>query len=257
MTPRLVALTVLTMLAFAANSVLNRAAVGGGLIAALDFAHVRLLSGALTLTGLVLLRRVIRGGTVWPGWPGRATGALSLLTYLFGFSFAYVALDTGVGALILFGTVQITMFAGALLAGETLPRRRYLGAGLAFAGLAALLWPAGGHWAVSPLHAAAMALAGIGWGVYSLVGRGARDPLATAAANFTLGAPLAVVGLLLALFGSHGTLAPTGLILATISGAVTSGLGYALWYAILPALGASRAAAAQLSKFRSSHWSPV
>ncbi len=221
------------MLAFAANSLLNRAAVGGGLIGALPFALVRVLAGALVLGLLVRAR------------PGRhnALPALWLTVYLVGFSLAYQSLDAGIGALILFASVQVTMLAGALLAGEVLPPRRLVGAALALAGLVALLAP--GAQAVPALAPALlMAGAGLGWGLYSLAGRRAADPLRATAANFLLAVPMVALATLPAGFGAP---APLGLALAVIGGAVTSGLGYALWYAVLPRLGAVRAAVAQLS----------
>lgn len=244
---RLVLLTALTMTAFAANSVLNRAGVGAGLIDPVGFAVVRLLAGAGMLALLVLGRRLATGRPIWPGLPGRAAGALSLLVYLFGFSAAYGALDAGTGALILFGMVQITMFAGALLARERVPARRWLGSGLAFLGLVYLFAPGSGANA-SLSHAGLMAAAGIGWGIYSLSARGATDPLGATAWNFVLAVPVALL-LVAALPVSPGAVAATreGLLLAAVSGALTSGLGYALWYAVLPALGAARGGVAQLT----------
>jgi drug/metabolite transporter (DMT)-like permease len=181
----------------------------------------------------------LRRGAVFPGWRGRVPGVAGLLVYLYGFSAAYLALDAGTGALILFGVVQVTMFAGALAAGEALPARRILGAGLALGGLAVLLAPKGGTLGPD----LSMALAGVGWGIYSLAGRGQTDPLAASAWNFGLALP---VGLgVLAFWPGHWT--TSGLALALLSGGITSGLGYALWYAVLPQLGASRAAVAQLS----------
>lgn len=242
---RLFLLTLLTMLAFAANSVLNRAGVGPGRIGPVDFAAVRLAAGAGMLGLILVLRRGRTGRALWPGWRGRWAGALSLLVYLFGFSLAYGALDAGTGALILFGTVQITMFAGALAAREAVPPRRWVGAGLAFAGLVWLLAPGSGP-SGAPLAAAMMAAAGIGWGIYSLAARGAGDPLAATGWNFLLAVP---AGLLLWLVVPLAAVAasPAGIALAVLSGAVTSGLGYALWYTVLPALGPSRGAVAQLT----------
>jgi drug/metabolite transporter (DMT)-like permease len=233
---RLFLLTALTMLAFAANSVLNRWAVGPGHIGAVEFAGIRLAAGAVTLTGLVLWQR---GSLVWPGMPGRVAGALGLAAYLVGFSLAYRGLDAGTGALVLFGTVQVTMFAGAVIAREAVPRRRWIGAALALTGLALIAAP--GAAGLAPMTL--MAVAGLGWGIYSLAGRGAKDPLAATAWNFLLAMP---VVLPLALTGLTVPDA-TGVGLAVVSGAVTSGLGYALWYAVLPRLGAARAAVAQLT----------
>jgi len=237
---RLFLLTWLTMIAFAANSVLNRMALADGAMEALDFGVIRIVSGAVTLGLLTIL---LRGG-VRLGRARRASGVISLLVYIFGFSLAYRALDAGVGALILFGVVQITMFAGALIKGERPSVNRWVGAGVAFAGLAWLMWP--GQGAQVPIVATGfMALAGIGWGIYSLVGRSANDGLSETAANFILAAPVAILVALV--IGTGSDLAMKGVLLAVLSGAVTSGLGYALWYAVLPQLEASIAAVAQLT----------
>lgn len=241
---RLIALTVVVMVAFAANSVLNRMAVGPGHIGALEFSMIRALSGAVMLSALVLMQG--RGLPLLRA--GRAVGAGALALYLIGFSVAYVHIDAGIGALILFGGVQVTMFTGAVLAREDLPRRRWIGAALAMGGLGWLVWPSGAV-SVPVIASVAMLLAAIGWGVYSLIGRRATDPLAESAANFVLAAPLCWGMLLLMPVAPEGPLPITdlGLILAVISGAVTSGLGYALWYAVLPRLPASVSGLVQLS----------
>ncbi len=237
----LLLLTTLTMIAFAANSVLNRMALAGGHIGAGDFGSIRLLAGAVMLAGLCF---ALRGG-LRLGGPARVAGVLSLLLYIYGFSTAYDRLDAGLGALILFGVVQITMFTGGLLQGETMGPRRWIGAGLAFLGLAWLLWPTGGA-QVSVLHGALMAAAGVGWGIYSLSGRKAEDALQATAANFILAAPL---GFLIGwgLPAQDVVVTAPGVWLAVLSGAVTSGMGYALWYSVLPKLAASVAAVAQLT----------
>lgn len=243
---RLFVLTALTMAAFAANSVLNRMGVGAGLIDPVVFAVIRLVAGASMLAILVIARRGLVGRPLWPGWQGRLSGAASLLLYLFGFSLAYLALDAGSGALILFGMVQITMFAGALLAREVVPPRRWLGAALAFLGLVYLLAPGSGA-GESPLHALMMAAAGIGWGLYSLSARSATDPLGATTWNFALAVPAALVAAALLPVDPAVRASAVGVALAIISGAITSALGYALWYAILPGLGAARAGVAQLT----------
>ena len=231
---RIFLLTAVTMVAFAANSVLNRMALDGAAIGPAAFAAVRLVSGAAMLAALVLWRGRAR-------FAFRPVGAGALVVYMLGFSFAYVSLDAGLGALILFGGVQVTMFAGAVLAREAIPVARWLGAGVALAGLGWLLAPGSAapeFWAAGLMLAAAG-----GWGVYSLLGRGAADPLGETAANFLWAAPVALVLWALVADGvSWG-----GVVLAVLSGAVTSGMGYALWYRILPKLGASRAAVAQLT----------
>jgi len=238
---RLLLLTALTMVAFAANSILNRMALAGGHIGPTDFGTIRLFAGAVMLAGLCV---ILRGG-LRLGGPARAAGMLALLVYMYGFSLAYGALDAGLGALILFGTVQVTMFAGGLLAHEAMPARRWIGAALALAGLAWLLWPAGPV-QVSVRHGLFMAAAGVGWGIYSLAGRRADDALQATAANFILATPVGVViGLALPVGATDVTM--PGVALAVLSGAVTSGMGYALWYGILPRLDASVAAVAQLT----------
>ena len=235
---RLFALTALTMAAFAANSVLNRLALAEGGIGAVDFAAIRVLAGAATLVGLV----AIRGGWGWRA-AARPSSAAALTVYMLGFSLAYLSLDAGAGALILFGVVQVTMFGGALLAREAVPPRRWAGALLALVGLVVLVGRV--DVAASELAAAlAMAAAGIGWGAYSLIGRGASDPLGATAANFALSLPLVLLATIVA-----GTEPATGrgVALAVVSGALTSGLGYALWYRLLPSLDRSAAGLAQLS----------
>ncbi|MGR3821557.1 MAG: DMT family transporter [Salipiger marinus] len=229
------------MLAFAANSLLNRAALSGGGIDAVSFGTLRLLAGAAMLTVLALL---LRGGLRFGG-RGRLAGVIGLVLYIYGFSAAYSGLEAGLGALLLFGMVQVTMFAGSLLGGEVVPARRWTGAALAFAGLLWLLWP-GGSAPLSLWHAGAMALAGIGWGIYSLAGRGAQDALMSASATMILAAAVGVA-LQLAGPGLPARVSPGALGLAVISGAVTSGLGYALWYSVLPRIPGSVAAVAQLT----------
>lgn len=236
---RLLLLTALVMLAFAGNSLLNRLALAGADgTGPAAFALVRLASGAAVLLAIVILR------SRKADWAAlvRPLGAGALALYVLGFSFAYVTLQAGVGALILFGGVQITMFAGALLQGERIAPRRWLGAGIAFAGLVVLLWP---HGAAVPdgTGAALMAAAAVGWGVYSLLGRGASDPTGATAVNFALALPLGVIAFALQPDG----LGARGAVLAVVSGALTSGAGYALWYAVLPRLAPSAAAVAQLT----------
>lgn len=237
---RLFLLTALTMTAFAANSVLNRMALVEDGMGPASFAAIRLVSGALALAALVVLRQ--SGAGLRLTGPGRITGTLSLALYVLGFSFAYVTLDAGLGALILFGGVQVTMFAGAVLAREAIPPARWIGAGVALTGLVVLFWPEG---ATAPPLAGALLMiaAALGWGIYSLAGRGAGDPLGETAANFVLAAPLGLIAVLLLPDG----VTARGVLLACMSGIVTSGLGYALWYTVLPRLQASVAAVAQLT----------
>ncbi|MEZ4360669.1 MAG: DMT family transporter [Kofleriaceae bacterium] len=229
-------LALLALTAFAANSLLCRTALRPGLIDAASFTGVRLGAGALTL-GLLTARRRARGGD------GRS--ALALLAYAAPFSFAYLRLGAGEGALVLFGAVQTTMLGWGLARGERPGAAEWLGLALAVAGLIVLTAP--GASAPDPLGAALMALAGASWGVYSLRGRGGGDPLAATAGNFLRAAPLA--GALVVASALTGPLhvAPRGVLLAALSGALASGLGYAIWYAALRGLTATRAAILQLA----------
>ncbi len=240
MSARLLALTALTMVAFAANSILNRLALADGLIGPGGFAAVRVLSGALVLVGLVAIRQ--RGLPRPPRPDGVAIAALA--AYLLGFSFAYVSLDAGLGALVLFGGVQITMFAGAVAGGDRPAWTKWAGMVCALVGLALLSWPQGPV-SAPPAALALMAVAALGWGVYSLLGRRAGDPLAATAWNFTYALPIVVCAALI--WPDTVPATGPGLAWAVLSGAVTSGLGYALWYAVLPQVPTTTAALAQLT----------
>jgi drug/metabolite transporter (DMT)-like permease len=233
---RVVLLTAVAMIAFAGNSLLCRLALGRDLIDPASFATVRVVSGAATLAFILMFR----------GRPGAGGGwrpALMLFVYVAFFSFAYVSLGAGTGALILFGAVQLTMFIAALRAGEHFSLIAWTGLVLAISGLAYLVAP--GLSAPDTIGAALMAAAGLGWGLYSLMGRGAVDPLGATARNFLLCAPLVVIVSLLFLPQMH--VSSAGLFLAVASGAVTSGLGYVIWYAALPRLTATRASVVQLT----------
>ncbi|MBB3993266.1 drug/metabolite transporter (DMT)-like permease [Sulfitobacter undariae] len=237
---RLIFLTALTMCAFAANSLLTRAAVEGGHLSPAAFAIVRVASGALILAILV----AVRGGTLPLLHKSRLTGAVSLTAYVAGFSLAYLTLDAGLGALILFGVTQITMFAHSALTGQTPTSRQLSGAVAAFGGLVLVLWPSGGN-VTDPVGAALMVLAGIGWAAYSIAGRTATDPLAATGANFLLCLPLLIAVLLLGGIGLDGD--TWGITFAVISGGLMSGLGYALWYNVLRQMQGTTAAVVQLS----------
>lgn len=238
MTGRTVACVMLALCGFAANSLLCRAALSDTAIDYASFTALRLGSGALVLALLVV---ATRSGSPWRqgGW----VEALALLAYAIAFAWAYVELHAGVGALLLFGAVQLTMIGAGLWRGERLGLRQWGGVGLAVAGLLALKLPLGGA-ALPTLPALSMLVAGIAWGVYSLRGRAAQAPLARTAGNFLRAAPLAVP--LPWLFGTPMALPWDGVWLAVMSGALASGVGYALWYAALPALRATQAAVLQL-----------
>ena len=215
---RLFLFTSLTMVAFASNSILNRVGIVNGDMDATSFGILRLVAGAVMLALLVTWR----SGALSFGGDRRWVGVAALLTYTFSFSWAYESLDAGLGALILFGMVQITMFGGALITGERPGLQRWSGAGLAFGGLVWLLWP-GSATAPSFAHALSMALSGIAWGVYSLNGRGGTDPLGATAANFLLAAGIALlIGAgQLVLPWSHGLPDATvfGVVIAVLCGA--------------------------------------
>ncbi len=226
------------MLAFAANSLLCRLALGQELVDAASFTAVRALAGALTLA-VIMLPRWSKKGRARADW--YAAGLL--FAYMAFFSFAYLSLAAGTGALILFGAVQLTMFIAALRAGEHFALLSWGGLGLAVAGLVYLVSP--GLTAPDPMGAVLMSLSGIAWGLYSLRGRNVADPVEATANNFISSVPFVVVVSLVFLDDLHGT--PQGFTLAAISGAVTSGLGYVAWYAALSGLTATRAATVQLS----------
>ena len=235
---RLISLTVLTMLAFAANSILTRMAIEGGHIDPSSFAAIRIVAGAVALTMILILR----GGRLPLFERARIVGALSLAGYMIGFSLAYATLDAGLGALILFGVVQVTIFVYGALRGAVPSPRQLSGAGVAFIGLIIALWPSEGS-SSSVAGTALMVIAGLGWAAYTLAGRGTRNPLAATAANFVLATPL----LLVILIGQSLNANVVGIGLAILCGAVTSGLGYSLWYSVLPKMTATTAAIVQLS----------
>jgi len=230
-------LTVLALLAFAANSILCRLALREGGIDPLGFTLLRLASGAAMLAVLVRWRR--RSRPLAGDWGS----AVALFGYAIAFSLAYVQLTAATGALLLFGAVQLTMVAFALHAGERWTPVQALGSALALGGLAWLVLP--GLQAPPPGPAAAMVGAGVAWGAYSWRGRAVVDPLRSTAGNFYRAAPLAVLPCLLFLPNVQPD--PVGAACAIASGAIASGLGYAIWYSALPGLGARTAANAQLS----------
>jgi drug/metabolite transporter (DMT)-like permease len=234
---RLVLLTAVAMTAFAANSILCRLALNGTTIDAATFTSVRLVSGALAL--LLIVR--LRSGRVpeAPDWPS----ALALFVYAAAFSFAYVSLSAGTGALLLFGAVQTTMLLYGLRNGEQFSVLQSAGLFMAIAGLVGLVLP--GLSAPPLAGATLMVSAGVAWGIYSLRGRGARDATLSTAGNFVGAAPIALI--VSAALLPWPVFDPVGTALAIASGVLASGLGYVVWYAVLPQLSATRAAAVQLS----------
>jgi drug/metabolite transporter (DMT)-like permease len=237
-TLRILVLTALAMTAFAGNSLLCRLALKDTAIDAASFTTVRLLSGALMLWLVVRLR----GGGARAG-AGNWLSALALFTYAAGFSFAYITLPAATGALLLFGAVQATMIGHGLWRGERLRPAQSVGLVLALGGLVGLLLPG---LSAPPLFGASMMLgAGIAWGVYSLRGRVPGDATRVTAGNFMRAVPIAAA--LSGLMAGNMSLDRAGLLYAVASGALASGLGYAIWYTALPALKATKAATVQLS----------
>jgi drug/metabolite transporter (DMT)-like permease len=227
------------MFAFAANSLFCRLALGRGVIDPASFTAIRLASGAVVLASLTLLGRS-RDATTWRC---DVRSALALFGYAAAFSLAYRQLSAGTGALLLFGAVQVTMLAVALFRGERPRVGEWLGLAVAVAGLIYLVLP--GVTAPPIAASAFMVAAGLAWGIYSLRGRGARDPLATTANNFAWSVPLGAAFW----FVQRDSMIVTapGVTWAVLSGTLASGLGYAIWYTAMPALSATRAATVQLT----------
>lgn len=230
-------LTAVALVAFAANSLLCRAALGQGLADPASFTVVRILSGAILLLALLW----------WQGTPlvkkTNWSMASMLFIYMLGFSYAYQFLGAATGALLLFGFVQLTMFAAVIWRRERFARLALVGVLVAIMGLVYLLLP--GIEAPNASGAALMAMAGIAWGIYSLLGQANDRPLAVSAISFAACVPLALILLVAQWNALHFT--PQGFWLAVASGAFASGLGYVAWYAALPLLASGVAATVQLS----------
>lgn len=229
-------LTVLALVAFAANSLLCRAALKSASTDPATFTTIRLVSGALMLW--LLLRARPRGSSGAGNW----LSAGALFAYAAAFSFAYITLSAAAGALLLFGAVQVTMIGRGLWNGERLGKMQLAGLLLALAGVLVLLLPDAAAPALFP--SLLMLGAGMAWGIYSLRGKGIRDPLSVTAGNFLRAVPMAVA--LNLCTASHIHLDKAGLAYAVLSGALASGAGYAVWYSVLPGLKASTASIAQL-----------
>ena len=234
---RIAVLTSLAMIAFASNSLLCRVALKHTGIDAASFTTIRLISGALVLWLIIRISRKTGSGQ------GNWLSALALFVYAAGFSYAYVSLPASTGALLLFGAVQATMIGQGIRAGERLNRLQIIGFLLALAGLVGLLSPG---LSAPPLSGSLLMLtAGVAWGVYSLRGKGAGDPMKVTAGNFARAVPLAAV--LSLLMHEGASVDSAGFWYAVLSGAAASGAGYAIWYSALPALKVTTAATVQLS----------
>ncbi|MGB1027885.1 MAG: DMT family transporter [Rhodospirillaceae bacterium] len=239
---KLAGLTAVAMTAFAANSIFCRLALAETSIDPASFTAIRIGSGAVMLAIISILLSKKSGSPILRGsW----RGATALLAYAVAFSFAYVSLEAGTGALLLFGAVQATMILWGLWCGERLATGQWIGLVLALGGLVVLLSP--GVSAPDPLGAGLMLSAGIAWGVYCLLGKGTGDPVATTAGNFLRGLPIALAVAAVVLVSQGLDIDPMGVLYGVLSGALASGCGYAIWYAALPGLSAARAASVQLS----------
>lgn len=233
-----ITLITIALLAFAGNSVLCRLALGDQVVDAASFTSIRLLSGAIFLCALVRFKEKksvsMKGGS----W----LSAISLFLYAATFSYAYISLDTGTGALILFGFVQLTMIAYTFMQGKRLAIVEWFGLFIAFSGLLVLLLP--GASAPSLTGFILMAISGVAWGIYTIKGKGSETPLLDTATNFLKTLPFIILLTLITFYNSE--LSTRGIILAATSGAITSGLGYAIWYAVLKNITVIQAAISQL-----------
>jgi drug/metabolite transporter (DMT)-like permease len=240
---RTLVLVALAMLAFAANSIFARLALGAAEIDAAGYTGVRMLAGAVTLALLLAYQRrpVAIGGAFRTG--SRWITAAALLGYAIAFSYAYQYLGAGMGALILFATVQTSMLGWALIKGDRPGLIALAGMAVALGAFVYLVSP--GLVAPHPLGAALMIVAGLSWAVYSLLGRGSKEPLVDTAYNFILAVPVSLA--LCALSLAQGLPSQLGLVWAIASGALASGVGYAIWYRALPRLSRSSAAIVQLT----------
>ncbi|HTN93202.1 MAG TPA: DMT family transporter [Gallionella sp.] len=234
---RIFLLTTLTMIAFAGNSLLCRAALKQAAIDAASFTTVRLISGAMMLWLIVRMSRSSQTGS------GNWRSAFALFVYAAFLSYAYAGLTTAMGALLLFGAVQATMIGHGIRAGERLLKLQLFGLVIALAGLVGLLLP--GLTAPPVFSSVLMLASGVAWGVYSLRGKGAGDPTRVTAGNFLRAVPISAT--LSVIMVNHTSVDRAGFWYAIASGALTSGIGYSIWYTVLPSLKAAKAATVQLS----------
>ena len=235
---RIVFYTTLALFAFAGNSILCRLALDGNIIDASSFTSIRLISGIVVLAILLKVTQPGRSSKTKGSW--KASGMLFL--YAVTFSYAYISLETGIGALILFATVQITMIVVNIASGNRLDRIEWLGITIAFFGFIYLVAP--GASAPSPIGLVLMSIAGIAWGLYTLAGRGSENPLGDTTFNFIRTLPMVLI--LVAVTFPYANLSTTGVLLAILSGGIASGIGYSIWYMALGGLSATQAAVVQL-----------
>ncbi|MDZ8119215.1 DMT family transporter [Pontiella agarivorans] len=232
-------LTMLALLAFAANSILCRLALAADTIDPVSFTLLRLLSGMLILLPIA---SATREPAPSKGWKNAVLSGSALFIYALAFSLGYVTIASGIGTLILVGAVQFSMFAWAVIQKDPISRSKWIGAGISFAGLIVLVSP--GLTAPDLKGATLMSAAGIAWGLYSIRGRGARSPVLMTARNFTCAVP--IIGITAALFFQSLEISPRGAIIAVLSGSLTSGLAYVIWYRALRHLSTVTASMVQL-----------
>lgn len=237
----IILLTTLTMTAFAANSVLARLALADGAVDPASYTFVRLGAGALMLSFLVLRGTGATVPSLLKG--GNWVSAFALFAYAAAFSFSYVNLESGTGALILFAMVQATMIGWAIIKGDRPIALEWIGLVVAFGAFAWLVSP--GLGAPNPIASMIMAVSGVAWGVYSIRGKASENPLASTAGNFVLAVPFALPVIMVAFSSLNAT--GLGLAVAVTSGAITSGLGYALWYRVLGRITQTQGAIVQLT----------
>ncbi len=230
--------TGLALIAFAANSVLCRLALGRETIDASSFTIIRLLSGAVVLLAIINISGSKTGSSAKGSWPA----SLMLFLYAITFSFAYITLDTGTGALILFGSVQITMILLSVISGNRLHITEWVGITIAFTGFVYLILP--GVTTPSAIGFLLMTTAGIAWGIYTLKGRDSKSPLMDTAYNFLRTVPFVIILVIVTIKNANYSI--EGILLAALSGGIASGIGYTIWYLALGGLSVTQAAVLQL-----------
>ena len=235
-------LVLLTMLAFSGNAVLTRAALATYNMDPELVLLLRVSSGAITLLFICYLRKYSL--KIFSNLHLKTAAALSL--YLVGFSYAFTGLETGIGVLIQFGVVQLVMFASSFLSDQQVPKNKNIGAIIAFTGLIYLLWPSG-DFTLDLTSSVLMAIAGMAWGIYSILGKNAVSAISSTTASFLISTPICLIFVLLLPNDSDFSWSSTGALLAISSGSITSGIGYALWYYVLPKIPSTNAAVSQLS----------
>ena len=235
-------LVLLTMLAFSGNAILTRAALSSFNMDPELVLLLRVSSGAITLLLISYLGKYSL--KILSRLHFKTAAALSL--YLIGFSYAFTNLETGIGVLIQFGVVQLVMFSSSFFTNPKIPKNKSIGAIIAFSGLIYLLWPSE-NFTLNMTASVLMAIAGMAWGIYSLLGKDAVSAISATTASFVISTPICLVLVILIPSGSDFSWSNTGALLAISSGSITSGMGYALWYYVLPKIPSTNAAVSQLS----------